>query len=1202
MKDQQLNNLKNQIFFKSLFIRKYWTIKLLFVLLSLVISSQSLAALNLAIEVTPTNPSPNEIVTVRLIVTNPTGTTANSVRVELFFPGGLYSFRDSSLLDNGDCTVLSGNSGFCDSGETVFWDLGDLSGGERKTVYLPSTIKSTTPNSTNINFSGKAIENGLLQASDSEEIEVVTNKVFNLAINANHDPVAPGSTLSYDLTYGHQGTTATTNTQLRFPLPTGVSFVSADGNGMLTGNNVVWDLGLVNPGESGVHRVTVQLDGGVSIGDILIVENATITGEANFVTQQARAQSATWVGSVLQLGFSIVVNPDPVLSGRLLPLQFKVVNRTNSLLTGVRVELLFPGGLDSFRESSLLDSGDCTVLYGNSGVCDIGETVFWNLGSLAAGVSKTISLTPNVTSNTAGRLLPFMSRAFSNNSSDTWSTDTVSVVTGQTLGLMVDANHDPVAPGSALSYDLTYGHQGTTATTNTQLRFPLPTGVSFVSADGNGILTDNNVVWDIGLVNPGESGVHRVTVQLDGGVSIGDILTVENATITGEANFVTQQARAKSATWVGSVPQLDFSMVVNPNPVSPGEFLNAHLTVTNLSVGLLTDVRVELHFPGGLLDYSEGSLLDGGGCTVLYGNSGVCNSGETVFWNLGILPPGGGKTVSLNPYVSSNTNGRVLSFKGRAFAINTSDQWRQSSVLINTNQAFNLAVDIDQEPVAQVTELQYNLTFGNRSDSTVSNTTLLFPIPEGSSFVSADGDGVVIGNDVVWDIGTLNAGEGSRRQVNLQLDNNVVAGEIVEVNKAIIKADANEEAWATSKQRVKFDSVFNLDLILNPDISLQNNIFSADATIDNLSVGTMTGVDLELNYPDYLFDLSDSSLFDGGDCTSAYGSSSTCDSGETVLWNIGNIQTNISRSVGMNPTIRSGTGEPSDGTVIQFYAKAANAASDRAFVTRSLLVGTYVPPPSPEINIQGNGITIVNGDATPSLSDNTDFGSIYTNTTTQNKTFSILNIGTKVLNLTGNPLVLISGTNASDFTVMTQPSNTIAIGASSDFVISFDPSAIGTRIATVNISSDDEDEMNYTFQILGVGTQPEINIQGNGLSIANGDTTPVETDNTDFGTVDMNGASLNKSFVIQNLGSTTLNLTGVPIVTITGSNDFTVITQPSNSIAASSLSNFTVVFDPSGIGSKVATVTIGNDDQDEGSYTFQIKGKGIDLIFRNGFE
>lgn len=121
-----------------------------------------------------------------------------------------------------------------------------------------------------------------------------------------------------------------------------------------------------------------------------------------------------------------------------------------------------------------------------------------------------------------------------------------------------------------------------------------------------------------------------------------------------------------------------------------------------------------------------------------------------------------------------------------------------------------------------------------------------------------------------------------------------------------------------------------------------------------------------------------------------------------------------------------------------------------------------------EIDIQGAGMSIVNEDDTPDTSDDTDFGLIDQGNSDVH-TFTIKNTGTKILNLTGSPIVDISGSN--DFTISTQPTaNSIDVGgADLTFEVTYTPSAAGMATAVVSIASDDCDENPYTFTVTGTG-------------------------------------------------------------------------------------------------------------------------------------
>ncbi len=133
---------------------------------------------------------------------------------------------------------------------------------------------------------------------------------------------------------------------------------------------------------------------------------------------------------------------------------------------------------------------------------------------------------------------------------------------------------------------------------------------------------------------------------------------------------------------------------------------------------------------------------------------------------------------------------------------------------------------------------------------------------------------------------------------------------------------------------------------------------------------------------------------------------------------------------------------------------------------------------APAMAVKGNSTTIANGDTTPSTADDTDFGTVNVASGTVAKTFTIANTGAAALNLTGNPKVAISGTNAADFTVTLQPTSPVAAtNGTTTFQVTFDPSASGTRTATVSIANDDPSNNPYTFAIQGGGCLSSLVVQ-----------------------------------------------------------------------------------------------------------------------------
>jgi fibronectin-binding autotransporter adhesin len=128
-------------------------------------------------------------------------------------------------------------------------------------------------------------------------------------------------------------------------------------------------------------------------------------------------------------------------------------------------------------------------------------------------------------------------------------------------------------------------------------------------------------------------------------------------------------------------------------------------------------------------------------------------------------------------------------------------------------------------------------------------------------------------------------------------------------------------------------------------------------------------------------------------------------------------------------------------------------------------------------------------------------------------------------------------------------------------------------------------------QIIGTGTltvgAPEIALeQPANTAIASGGS-------QDFGSVEV-GSNTSLTFTIRNSGDLALNLTGTPAAAISGANeaDFTVTANPITPVAAGGSTTFTVQFAPSAATARNATLTIANDDSDEGSFVINLTGTG----------
>ncbi len=247
---------------------------------------------------------------------------------------------------------------------------------------------------------------------------------------------------------------------------------------------------------------------------------------------------------------------------------------------------------------------------------------------------------------------------------------------------------------------------------------------------------------------------------------------------------------------------------------------------------------------------------------------------------------------------------------------------------------------------------------------------------------------------------------------------------------------------------------------------------------------------------------------------------------------------------------------------------------------------------APDIEVRGDDTILVS--QIFSSGSNTDFGDV-TVGNTNIRSYTVKNIGSGPLDVTG----VSNFAGSADFTVLPLPvtlPTTLAPNASFTFQVEFAPIAAATRVAVILISNSDA---NFGYQVSGVGiaAAPDMDVIGNGTSIASGSNSPNAGDDTLFPDTDISGGSVAHTFTIANNGSADLDLTNVPLVNITGVDaaDFTVTATPTTPITAPGTTTFTITFDPTTVGVKNAIVSIPNNGVDD-PYTFAIQGTGIDGV------
>jgi ELWxxDGT repeat protein len=223
--------------------------------------------------------------------------------------------------------------------------------------------------------------------------------------------------------------------------------------------------------------------------------------------------------------------------------------------------------------------------------------------------------------------------------------------------------------------------------------------------------------------------------------------------------------------------------------------------------------------------------------------------------------------------------------------------------------------------------------------------------------------------------------------------------------------------------------------------------------------------------------------------------------------------------------------------------------------------------PAPEIQVLDGATDIVDGTASA-----INFGSV-TVGTSLNKTFTVNNLGTAVLNLS-NP------TLPTGFSLVGNLPTTLAAGASANLQVQVDTATAGNKSGTLQFVNNDSNENPFDFPISASVTAaplPEIQVLDGATDIVDGTASAIN-----FGSVTV-GTSLNKTFTVKNIGTAVLNLSNPTLPT-----GFSLVGNLPTTLATGASANLQVQVDTATAGNKSGTLQFVNNDSNENPFDFPI--------------
>ncbi len=445
--------------------------------------------------------APNGSLTYTVTVSNTAvGSTATNLVIKDTLPAGA-------------TYVASSNSGSMTSGD-VTWNIASLAGGTSITLTVTVTADSSTTDGTalinTVAVSSTDDANLCSRAGSdctaSDTTTFVNQPVITVTKSDNATTIAPNGSLTYDITISNTATNSLASAiTLSDTLPANTTFVSATDGGTNSAGTVSWSIANLVGGTSVTRSVTVTVNNGTSDGTTLTNSaTASVTGDSAACTlpgANCTGSDTTTVSTLATVTTAITDGQISTNPGSTLTYTVTASNTTSgSTVANTVVTATVPAGT--------------TFVSATSGGTLSGNTITWNIGSLAGGSSVTPSFvvtvdsgTPDATVLTSTATVSSTSDASlcnrSGSSCSDSDTTTVSVVTPpQPSPLEAPSGYLTVAPttGNVLSWNNTWINNNNTSPLLTKVVIPMPADTTYqqdsVQCTVTGTSTTSSCVYD----------------------------------------------------------------------------------------------------------------------------------------------------------------------------------------------------------------------------------------------------------------------------------------------------------------------------------------------------------------------------------------------------------------------------------------------------------------------------------------------------------------------------------------------------------------------------------------------------------------------------------------------------------------------------------------------------------------------------------
>jgi uncharacterized repeat protein (TIGR01451 family) len=520
-------------------------------------------------------PNIGDTVTFTIKVKNIDLTVVTGVTVKDILPAGLIYKSDdgSGTYDN----------------NTGIWGVGSLDAGITAQLKITATVTLTGPK----------INNAAIWASDQVDPDIVNNQasvtinplISDLSITKTVNNAAPNrdDIIIFTILVSNAGPDPAINVTIKDLLPSGVMYISDDSGGSYNNSTGFWAVGSL-------------LASGLGSSDTLnITAKATVSGAktnsaevwtsdqydpdstvGNSVTTEDDYASVNITPKVADISITKTINNVAPNTGDSVKFTITVINAGLDTATGITVKDLLSS---DFTYSS--DSGGGTY---NS------TTGIWTVGTLVNGASAILTI--DATATTSG---------IKTNWAEVWTSDQLdpdstpgdnSKITDDDdgapsadLSITKTADATTLIVGANVVFTIIVSNTGPARATGVIVKDALPSGLVYVTDNGNGTYNSGTGLWSVGSLANGANATLTITAnapatssstnwaevwnsdQIDPDSTPGDVSTTadDDASVTVNASVPVSSVIINEVAWAGTISGLsddEWIELYNPGSAS----------------------------------------------------------------------------------------------------------------------------------------------------------------------------------------------------------------------------------------------------------------------------------------------------------------------------------------------------------------------------------------------------------------------------------------------------------------------------------------------------------------------------------------------------------------------------------------------------------------------------------------------------------